>query len=270
MDYNSFRYYYPPRPEVKSPPSGLDTYERMGFHTGSEIKKVQDLGINVLVAVPNVASNAPDTNYNVANFIYNKDQDFYICPAGQTLNTNARWYDKNRGNNRETIRVKQYKTKLCKQCLVKDKCTTSIKNGRVIERSEFAENLEQNKQNVEQNKKLYKRRQAIVEHPFGTIKRQWGFSYIITKKGLQRASSDIGLMFTVYNLRRILNIIGFKKLVEYLKQILLYFFVKIHLHKLKISHFKDSSFCQILSNLFFVVSLNRTTFNQNLKIAGGY
>ncbi len=29
----------------------------------------------------------------------------------------------------------------------------------------------------------YKRRQAIVEQPFGTIKRQWGFSYILTKNG---------------------------------------------------------------------------------------
>ena len=30
-DYENFRYIYPPRPETKSPPSGLPTYERMGF-----------------------------------------------------------------------------------------------------------------------------------------------------------------------------------------------------------------------------------------------
>lgn len=29
--YLQFRYYYPPRPQIKSPTSGLDTYERMGF-----------------------------------------------------------------------------------------------------------------------------------------------------------------------------------------------------------------------------------------------
>lgn len=29
--YDNFRYYFPPRPEVKSPQSGLSTYERMGF-----------------------------------------------------------------------------------------------------------------------------------------------------------------------------------------------------------------------------------------------
>jgi hypothetical protein len=30
-NYENFRYVYPPRPEVKSPPSGLPTYERMGY-----------------------------------------------------------------------------------------------------------------------------------------------------------------------------------------------------------------------------------------------
>lgn len=30
-DYSSFRYIYPPRAEVKSPPSGLATYEKMGY-----------------------------------------------------------------------------------------------------------------------------------------------------------------------------------------------------------------------------------------------
>lgn len=31
VPYNSYRYLYPPRPEIKSPQSGLKTYERMGF-----------------------------------------------------------------------------------------------------------------------------------------------------------------------------------------------------------------------------------------------
>lgn len=31
ITYENFRYYYPPRPSIKSPSSGLDTYERMGF-----------------------------------------------------------------------------------------------------------------------------------------------------------------------------------------------------------------------------------------------
>ncbi|MBK6612506.1 MAG: hypothetical protein IPG29_17160 [Sphingobacteriales bacterium] len=39
---------------------------------------------------------------------------------------------------------------------------------------------------------MYKLRQQIVEHPYGTIKRQWGYSYIITKRGIERAAADVG------------------------------------------------------------------------------
>ena len=59
-------------------------------------------------------------------------------------------------------------------------------------------------------------RQTIVEHPYGTLKRQWGFSYILTKKGIGRASSDVGFMFIAYNLRRIVNILTIDRLKEYL------------------------------------------------------
>ena len=71
-----------------------------------------------------------------------------------------------------------------------------------------------------EKEKLYKRRQAIVEHPYGTLKRQWGFSYILTKKGMNRASSDVGLMFIAYNLRRIGNILSRDRLMEYLRILL--------------------------------------------------
>ncbi|MDZ4757779.1 MAG: transposase [Bacteroidota bacterium] len=69
-----------------------------GYHTGSEIRTGIEMGINLMVAIPDVASNAPDENYNVANFIYNETDDQYICPQGNILSTNGNWYRKDRGN----------------------------------------------------------------------------------------------------------------------------------------------------------------------------
>ena len=63
-----------------------------------------------------------------------------------------------------------------------------------------------------QKEEIYKNRQAIVEHPFGTIKRQWGFNHVMTKKYTVRASADIGLIMSAYNLRRLFNILSFKEL----------------------------------------------------------
>jgi len=67
-----------------------------------------------------------------------------------------------------------------------------------------------------EKEQLYKRRQTIAEHPFGTIKRQWGYSYILTKQGINRACSDVGFMFIAYNLRRIINVLGHELMNKYL------------------------------------------------------
>lgn len=181
-----------------------------GYHTGSEFKIAHDLKITTLVAIPGQTVQAPDPAYNVENFTYIPEGDYYLCPQNQQLTTTGKWY---KGKN---YHFKRYTTKACKSCQAKSLCSTATK-GKGIHRSEFHEYIQQNKERVEQNKALYKRRQAIVEHPYGTIKRQWGFSYIMTKKGFQRASADLGLMMTAYNLRRIINILGMEGLRKYLQ-----------------------------------------------------
>lgn len=198
-----------------------------GYYTAEQIHTTQELGVITHVCIPNPASNAPDKAYNVSEFKYNKLEDTYTCPAGQTLKTNGNWY------NKRVYRVKQYKTKNCKACPVKDSCTKA-KYQKIIERHEFAEALEINKKNITRNPEIYAQRQAIVEHPFGTMKRGWGFDHIITKQTIKRASADVGLIFIAYNLKRIINIIGIHKL---LKNILL-FCTKIHISSLLIMFFK--------------------------------
>ena len=66
---------------------------------------------------------------------------------------------------------------------------------------------------------LYRKRQAIVEHPFGIIKRQWDFYYIMTKKSIKHATADVGLIFTCFNLRRIFNLLDQNELKKYLKEL---------------------------------------------------
>mgnify|MGYP001386905231 CR=1 FL=1 len=180
-----------------------------GYHTGSEFKTADALGIDVMVAIPTVAANAPTHKYNVENFVFDKIEDCYTCPQGKIMTTNGRWHQA------KTYRFKRYTTRACKTCIAKSECSKAH-CGKAIQRSEFQEYVDRNKNCIEKNKELYRKRQQIVEHPYGTIKRQWGFNYIITKKYIERASADFGFIMTAYNLRRIINIIGKKKLVKYL------------------------------------------------------
>ena len=188
-----------------------------GFHTGSELKTAHELGVETIVAVPGVpsTSQAPDHGYNYEHFRYDKEADTYTCPQGHILTTNGSWY-KQLSSSGSVSWFKQYKTKACRKCPARSQCTRS-KKERLIQRSEYAEYYERNLKNTLEKEHLYKRRQAIVEHPYGTIKRQWGFSYILTKKGISRAGSDVGFMFIAYNLRRIISILGENRLMEYLK-----------------------------------------------------
>ncbi|MCJ7450010.1 MAG: IS1182 family transposase [Bacteroidales bacterium] len=207
-----------------------------GFHTGSELKTAQELGVETIVAIPGVpsTSQAPNHDYNYEHFIYDKEADIHTCPQGQILTTNGSWY-KEKTSSGNIILFRQYKTRACKSCQARSQCTRS-RNGRVINRNEYAEYYERNHINILEKEHLYKRRQAIVEHPYGTLKRQWGFSYILTKTGIGRASSDTGFMFIAYNLRRIGNILTRDRLKEYLRILVSYFSSKIDLSVLKNSH----------------------------------
>lgn len=208
-----------------------------GFHTGSELKTVQKLGVETIVAIPSPpsTSQAPNHNYNYGQFIYDKKDDTYTCPQGKILTTNGSWY-KERTSSGHIILFKQYKTRSCKSCPVHVECTRS-KGARILKRNEFAEYYERNLQNTLEKEHLYRRRQAVVEHPYGTLKRQWGFSYILTKKGISRASSDVGLMFIAYNLKRIGNILTSNVFQEYLRILVSAFLVFFDLTGAILMHF---------------------------------
>ena len=195
--------------------NGFTALYDKGYHTGSEFGIAHQIGVEVLVAIPAIprSSQSPDIAFNVENFYYDDKEDSYTCLQGHKLTSNGSWY---RGN---TYRFRQYKTRACKTCPVRYRCTSS-RNGKIVQRSEYTPLLEQNRARVERDRIKYKRRQSIVEHPFGTIKRQWGYGYVMTKRGINRASADIGLIFTVYNLRRIVNLVDPKCLKEYLQKLI--------------------------------------------------
>ncbi len=214
-----------------------------GYHTGSEFKIADDLCVDVMVAIPRVAAQAPNTDYNSENFTYNKKEDCYTCPEGNLLTTTGKWHEA------KTYRFKRYTTKLCKICSVKHECSKA-KQGKAIQRSEYQEYINCNKERIENNKEYYRQRQAIVEHPYGTLKRQWGFNYILTKRYIEKAEADVGLMFTAYNLRRIINILGVNVLQNYLTRVLISIFGNIHHVQFKIVNFRPSGLSDISGKLF--------------------
>ena len=234
-----------------------------GYHTGSEFKMADEMGIKVLVAIPAVASQAPNPRYNVDQFTYIENEDYYLCPQEERLTTLGTWHKT------RTYNFKRYTTRACMTCKVKDQCTKA-KYGKGIQRSEYQGLIIENKERIEKNQSYYRQRQAIVEHPYGTIKRQWGFSYIMTKKGKQRASADVGLMCIAYNLRRIINILGKKEFKNYLQEWLSFFKLINRLIWFHIVCFKSFSQTRYLDRLQINQAANSLIFNPLLIKTRGY
>ena len=193
----------------------IDTLADKGYHTGSELAACATDQIRTYVAPPQPSSSKPTPGYRMVDFEYVEQGDYYRCPEGQILQTNGRYYSKGTAD----YQVKHYKTKACTDCPARSLCTQN-KLGRLIERSQYQGAIDANRKRVEANKTYYRKRQAIIEHPFGTIKRAWGYTYTLLK-GKQKVDGELGLIFFCYNLRRSVSILGVPLLLEHLTKQLL-------------------------------------------------
>ena len=186
-----------------------------GYHTGAELQQCQQENMTTHVAYkeqPSVKHIA--TEFLSERFEYNKATDSYSCPAGAVLTSLGTWHNKKGEANETSYRFKTYRTDGCKTCSLKNQCTKLPK--RIIHRSEYQDAVDINDNNIKQNPQYYKRRQAICEHPFGTMKRHWGYTHTLLK-GLQKVNGEMNLIMLCYNFMRTKNILGFEKMVEAIK-----------------------------------------------------
>lgn len=201
-----------------------------GYHYGAELQKCADNQITTYVAYPDQDYKTKEEGFRKEDFEYDAGKDAYICPVGEELTTNGTIYEK-RGRNRQVQnRFRRYRLPYarCKSCICAPFCLTAsahrIRHGRHIERSLDEAATEANRLRVLNRRDKYKRRQAIVEHPFGTIKRSWGFYYTLLK-GKEKVSGEYSLVFLAYNMRRAVSILGIKGLLQRVKALLFEAFV---------------------------------------------
>ncbi len=163
-----------------------------GYWRAEDLKELEEDGrINAIVAPTDEKGTE---GYRKSDFKYNEERDEYTCPMGQVLHRRGK-------------KTAEYlNRKACLQCPNRDKCTKA-KNGRVITRGEYEEVLRNAVKKYKNNKELYHKRQEIVEHPFGTIKRSLGFTYFLTR-GKANVRTENFLHVLIYNIKRLLKILG--------------------------------------------------------------
>ena len=183
-----------------------------GYYKSADLLAINSDNVKALVPKPKSShpSNSSDSSgFSKDNFSFDPVNDVYICPNGHTLSFSRKSTEIRNGS---TNHYKIYSCSSCSGCPFLDKCTKSI-NGRSIKRNINEDKLLYLDNLYKNDSSLYKLRKALVEHPFGTIKRSLGFTHVFIK-GLNRISSWASSVFLVYNLKRVINILGVQKLKE--------------------------------------------------------
>jgi transposase len=184
-----------------------------GYHTGKDLHDCKEAHITTIVPPVERTNKNADAAYQPSAFVYDKEQDAYTCPQGATLTTNGNEYEKAK-KGRSTYTVQKYVTDQCLTCVARTLCTKAKRKE--IERSEYQDVVDENNKRTAENKLLYKTRPLIIEHIFGTVKRGWGYTYTLMK-GIKKVNTEMSIIFTVYNIRRAMSILGVKELISRLK-----------------------------------------------------
>ena len=154
--------------------------------------------------------------YSKKDFTYDTRQDCYYCPQGKRLTRCKTAVTK---NSRTYI---QYISKSvdCKACIVREHCLGTQQRTRILRRWEHEDVVDRHRERMKQGAEKMKKRGAIVEHPFGTLKYRNGLHQFLMR-GLPVFTkqkfiySEFSLMAMAYNFTRVLNILGVEKFREF-------------------------------------------------------
>ena len=181
-----------------------------GYHSLEQLEYVGENQIKAIIAdkSPKSRSQSKPVNqkdirdknkFDRSDFIYNKNEDYYQCPAGKKLVFIDTVKNHGRGSRR-------YKCFDCASCKYRLKCLPqkSLDNFRQIlrdEKEQLAEKMYQKTQTEYGKNKLIQRKHTI-EGVFGNLKENIGFRRF-RLKGLSSVQGEFNLMCIAHNINKI-------------------------------------------------------------------
>jgi len=175
-----------------------------GYFKSEEILACEEAGIETYLPTPQTSGNLAKGQFGRDAFRYISEQDEYECPAGERLPRHMTTQNKGR-----TLHL--YWASNCRSCAIKAQCTSGV--HRKMARWEHEAVLEKAQARLDRNPDAMRIRRATVEHPFGTLKAWMGSTHFLTKS-LGRVSTEMSLHVLAYNMKRMMNILGTKPLIE--------------------------------------------------------
>lgn len=198
--------------EVKT----LQAVADMGYYNGPALKSCEEQDIVAYVPLPERDSRlAAQGRFTHEEFVYEGETDSYRCPAAERL---LRTKTPRQNGDRVEIRYVSRKA-VCDACPLRLRCVTDKQPTREILRWEHEEVIERHRARMQNAADMMRRRKALVEHPFGTLKCRAGYRHFLVR-GFDKVRGEWSLMALCYNFTRLLSILGFDRVMEHMAELM--------------------------------------------------
>lgn len=181
----------------------LEAAADMGYYDCLKVKECEEQGITAYIQKPPLGEMKKGM-FTKDDFTYNVEKDVYVCPAGEELGNKGKGIEKGR-------QMKYYTSVACGSCVMKSHCTEGTQ--RRIKRLVDEEVMDRMAARVRAGPDKLRLRKELVEHPFGTIKRAMGQGYFLMR-GKPKVGTEMSMTVMAYNMKRVINIAGVRKMIE--------------------------------------------------------
>ena len=175
-----------------------------GYFKIEDIEACEKAGMVPYVPRPQRGSSVRAVLFRKDEFEYDPESDTVLCPGGQRLQPYSS------SVLRGLKKINYANRRACHDCPIRSRCTTN--SFRSVSRMENEAVLDRMQARLAQRPEILEQRREVVEHPFGTIK-QWMNQGAFLMRGLEKVRGEFSLTALAYNLRRVLNIVGFTELM---------------------------------------------------------
>jgi transposase len=179
-------------------PESLNVVADAGYSNGEQAERCEHLGIVPHVPANRAVNNHGDgTLFDHRQFHYDEKTDMFHCPAGQTLK-------RKQLSRKDRAVYYSAPPETCGACALKARCTDG--RQRLVSRHLHESALDRMQHRA--TPEMMRLRRSTVEHPFASLKYRIFGNARLLLRGLAGASTEISLATMVYNLKRMMKVLG--------------------------------------------------------------
>jgi transposase len=179
-----------------------------GYANTGNLKEAVEEGIEVIVPNQKQALHKhEDALFGKDKFIYDKENNQYLCPEGKVLKYSH--YSETKGH--YLYRIKGPSN--CLRCKHYGKCTNNMRGRAIIRLKD--EHVKEELEALyisDKGQAIYKKRKEKVELPFGHIKSNLKAGAFLLR-GLKGVNAEMAILSTCFNISRMLTILGMPRIM---------------------------------------------------------